>query len=49
MNWHVEVKGPNGVKIVEVPAEQVDFFVKNEGSDPYTIAAYLAYMDLWAQ
>ena len=46
-SWIVEVKGPNGVQIVELPGEQVTFMAK--AGNAYTTAAYLAYLDLWTR
>lgn len=37
--WTVEVKGPKGVRIVEVTGESVERYV---GIDSYTRAAWLA-------
>jgi hypothetical protein len=43
----VEVKGPNGVKIISLPGEQVRFFSREHGSD-YAAALFLATCDLYA-
>jgi len=48
-NWVVEIKGPQGVKLVEVPAGQVRIMQAEHNDDPYQTAAYLAYADLWMQ
>ena len=44
----VEVHGPNGVKQVELPANQVLLFSKEHGSD-YAAALFLASCDLYHQ
>lgn len=47
-SWVVTVHGPNGAKQIELPREQVEFW-RREIDDPYTCAAYLAYLDLWVR
>jgi len=45
----IEVRGPRGVKIVSVPAEQARFFSREHDGDEYRAALYLAQMDLYYQ
>lgn len=47
-SYVVEVKGPNGVKLVELPGAQVRFFSREHGSD-YAAALFLASCDLYAR
>lgn len=44
-SYVVEVKGPNGVKQIELPGDQVRFFSREHGSD-YAAALFLASCDL---
>jgi hypothetical protein len=56
-NWTVKIEGPDGVKLVVLPLEQVKYFngendddpyfngEKND--DPYVTAAWLAWCELW--
>jgi len=47
--WVVEVKGPHGVKQVEIPDSQVQLMNPDahDGRGEYATAAWLAYTDLW--
>lgn len=43
----VEVKGPKGVRLVEIPAGQARMFAREFDGDEYRAALYLAHMDLY--
>lgn len=44
-DWVVEIHGPQGVRMIEIPDELVQY---NKGitDDPYMVAAFLASLDL---
>lgn len=43
----VEVKGPKGVRQVEIPAGQARLFAPEHDGDEYRAALYLAQLDLY--
>lgn len=45
--WTVEVRGPDGVKSVNLADSQVQYFKGANNGDPYETAMWLAYADLW--
>lgn len=48
--YTVEIVGPQGKKIVTLPASQVNLFSRQPGhSDRFATATWLAYCDLWTR